>query len=133
MKQYQLEAEQPTLTAKVLCGAKKGYEGDVTFSKDEILSTLDGINQQRVRSGQRTIACIVTEGTLLGRATQSAYREEVYNLDFTWSARVEQIPPKEFYADVCEYVEAIGIKLGQERMYVQFQGRTSVYKRNEKE
>ena len=105
----------------------------MAFSKDDLLITLEGINEERVRVGQRTIACIVTEGTLLGRATESAYREEVYNLDFTWSARLEQISPDTFYNDVCEYAEAVGVQLEQERMYVQFQGRTSVYKRNEKE
>ena len=76
------------------------------------------------------MGCIITEGTLIGRTTKSEYREGVYYLDFTWSPRVEPIGDVEFFELVAAYTFELGASLGQERMYVQYQGNTTVYKQD---
>ncbi|MBT5021412.1 hypothetical protein HOK51_09675 [Candidatus Woesearchaeota archaeon] len=131
MKHYKFEATEKNLKGTITCGSKVGYEGDSKFDLTQVLDILDQINKELNLEGIASIPCIVVEGELVGRSDLEKYREKIYNLNFAWCPRVPAPSTDDFYETLKQYVNRLGNKMQQERIYVEFEGDTVVYKRKD--
>jgi len=123
---YFIEAERETLKGVVICGSNAGYEEIKQFSLEKLLSSLQEANHAISALGLNTIPCIVQEAALIGRSTNTPYRESVYLLNFSWSPRMPELDKAEFYKSLLQYASLIGRKLEQERVYIEFDGKTII-------
>ncbi|MBI2102239.1 hypothetical protein HYT55_00225 [Candidatus Woesearchaeota archaeon] len=130
MRFYQREARGATLKGIITCGARVGYEDGREFDLEETISVLNEINRERSESGAMTLPCIIKEGTLIGRSADSDYREQIYQLEFSWSPRYKEIPRDTFREALLAYADELGQRMEQQRMYVEFDGETTVLKRS---
>jgi len=129
MRFYNQEARSLSLKGVITCGSKAGYDNGQEFSLEQTIGFLNGINEERSERKEITIPCIVREGTLVGRSTDSDYRERVYQLEFSWSPRSKAIPPETFRDALLSYADELGQRMGQQRMYVEFENETYVIKK----
>ena len=125
MDQYLEEAARNTLKGVVTCGARAGYEGSKLFSLEDVIDFVASAHEQIPTS----IPCIIREGTLVGRTDTTQYREKTYTFEFSWSPR--RVPPENevFYAVLLKYAHLLGISMQQERVYVEFEGKTRILKK----
>ncbi len=128
MKFYHQEARGPTLKGIITCGARAGYDGGQEFNLEQTIGFLNDINGERSGRREITIPCIVKEGTLIGRWSDSDYRERVYQLEFSWSPRYTAIPKETFRDALLSYADELGQRMEQQRMYVEFEDETFVLK-----
>ncbi len=126
---YNLEARAKTLKGTVTVGSREGYSGK-EFEIDRVELELDNINVKLSGRGLRTIPCIITNGKLIGRSSggSAKYAERVYRLEFSWSPRSPKMGKKEFNSILMDYATGLGCRLKQERVYIEFDGKTSVLK-----
>src|SRR3989344_3329689 len=129
MAQYNREAIASSLTGSITCGSRCGYEGSKEFTLEETLDILDGINRNIGDTGLQPIPYIVREGVLVGRASTDIYREKVFTMDFSWSPRAPEMERNTFYETLIEYANILGTRMEQERVYVEFDGKTEVLKK----
>jgi len=124
---YQIEAKKNSLKGTITCGSRVGYNtGAKEFSLEETLTILDETNKQVTTQGLRALPCIVTEGTLVGRSESGNYHERVYILNFSQSPRTEPIADSKFHESLLAYAQGMGKTMGQERVYIDFNGQTEV-------
>jgi hypothetical protein len=128
MKSYTLEAYGKTSSAVVTLGAREGYEGSKEYSLEELMRMIDELNMQRNSQNLKNLNCIVSEAHLIGRAGDSSYKERLYELKFSQSPRVKAIDNGEFFDIVKEYASALGSSMKQQRVYIEFNGDTYVFK-----
>ncbi|MEI6731655.1 MAG: hypothetical protein WCK90_03155 [archaeon] len=124
---YEQEAVAETLNSRVTIGAREGYDGQKEYSLEEVLEKVESINGE-LTGDLKPLNCIVSEGHLVGRSGDSTYREKVYCLDFKWSPRSETMGEANFLRMTKEYAFRMGKKMNQERVYIDFKGRTYVLK-----
>lgn len=132
MEEYEIEASEVALSGRIVCGSTEGY--DSTGGKDSLEQTLgflDEINRDMCDRSLSPIPCIVSQGVLIGRATSGQYREDVYTLDFSWSPRSKPMDKNVFLDTLVQYAVGLGQKMKQTRMYLEFEGKTTVLKRKE--
>ena len=129
MEHYDVEACATTLKGTVTCGSSCGYGGGKEFTLEETLDILDGVNKEIVDDGFSPIPCILREGVLAGRASSESYREKVFSMNFSWSPRVAPMDKTIFYETLLKYANVLGQKMGQERMYLEFDNQTEVLKK----
>jgi hypothetical protein len=129
MRNYDLEASGSSIKGAITCGSEEGYDGGRKFGLAQALGFLDEVNEELSTEGFSPIPCILTEGTLVGRSDSGLYRETVYTLSFSWSPRVPAPDRETFRNTLMEYADRIGSRMGQVRMYVEFEGETSVLKK----
>lgn len=132
MKNYRLETKGISLKGIITCGARAGYSGEKEFSLEEALVFLEDINKARDAHGQVIPSCMIIESTLLGRAGNHEYREQVYKVELSWSPRSGQLGSDEFCEILFQYADQLGLKAQQERMYIEFEETTYVFKRSKK-
>ena len=130
MNNYSLETKGKTLKGIIICGAREGYTGTKENSLDEVLDALDDINQARKKNELPIPSCMVSEAILIGRSQEEKYREKVYKFEFSWSPRAKPTTETIFHEALVQYVNALGSKLKQERVYLEFDGKTWAYKQN---
>ena len=128
MEKYRLEASSKSLKGRVICGAGSGYTASNVFSLEQVLDFLDEINLDFEERKIKTIPCFVKEGVIVGRASTSKYRAKTYDFEFSWSPRIGPIKSIDFYKSLVEYAKQLGDKLGQVRVYVEFGGKTTIFK-----
>jgi len=131
---YDLEARAKTQKGTVTVGSREGYAGK-EFDLNRVEEAVDKANLSVRGQGFNPVPCIISQGRLIGRAGVSgggnAYREGVYRLEFALSPRVPAMNKKNFYKLIVAYATEIGETLKQERVYVEFDGWTSVLKARE--
>lgn len=128
---YLQEAVGPTLTGVVTVGSRVGYEDDRGDSLLEPRIVLGKINEKFDGSIWPTIPCAVREEGLVGRATGLMHQKKQkkqYRLTFSWSPRLASISANKFYDGLCEYGFRLGRELEQEKVYIDFDGNTLVFK-----
>ncbi len=129
---YETEAKGKTLSGIVTLGSKPGYNSDFTYHLNDIVYQLSTINKVRSTAQELVIPCIVQEGTLVGRAGDDEYVEDVYRCNFSWSPRsILQIPKDDFHRALRSYASSLGNALQQERVYIEYDGTTEVLKKKE--
>jgi hypothetical protein len=130
---YRLEAMAETLKGIVTCGSREGYTGR-SFGLPRVEKSLDETNVEVARRGLTPLPCIITSGKLVGRSEDGGarYTEGVYRLEFALSPRSKKMSKREFQSVLIAYAEGIGSKLKQERVYVEFGGKTSVIRKIKK-
>ena len=126
MNYYDLESSGSSLKGTIICGSTPGYEGGQSFDLEQTLALFDDVNREIVDGGLAPIPCVVTEGTLIGRTDSELYREGVYTFAFSWSSRVPAPSKDIFHQTLIQYADRLGNKMGQTRMYVEFEGNTAV-------
>lgn len=130
MDNYNLEKSSRSLTGKIICGSRCGYDSDKEFGLEETLALIEETNKEISDEGLTTIPCIVQEGTLIGRASTENYREQVYTLNFSHSPRLNPIKSDTFYNTLLLYADKLGNKMQQTRMYIEFNGNTTILKKS---
>ena len=126
MDHYNRESFGPSLKGTIICGSTSGYEGGQGFDLEQTLALFDNVNREIIDNDLAPIPCIVNEGTLIGRTDLGLYREEVYTFAFSWSPRVPAPGKDVFHQTLMEYADRLGNKMVQTRMYVEFDGNTTV-------
>ncbi|MDP3882218.1 MAG: hypothetical protein Q8Q31_05065 [Nanoarchaeota archaeon] len=130
MENYNIEASGVALKGIITCGSLEGYESTgASFTLENLLGFLDETNKEILEEGLKPIPCIIYQGTLVGRSNSGQYREEVYTLDFSWSPRVGAPLKEVFLKTLMEYADRLGKKMKQTRIYVEFEGKTTVLKK----
>lgn len=131
MDYYSIEKTAESLTGKITCGSKIGYCLDSReFNLGWLIQFINETNKEIIDEGSITLPCIIQEGTLIGRANTKDYCEKVYNLNFLHSPRSNPIDSETFYNTLLMYADKIGNKMQQERMYVEFDGNTTIIRNN---
>ena len=125
MNKYIEEAAENTLKGIVTCGARAGYEGNKQFSLDDVIDFVARAHEQV----PTPIPCIIREGTLMRRTDTTEYKEKIYTLEFLWSPRKAPLENDVFYARLLHYAQMLGTQMQQERVYVEFEGKTIVLKK----
>ena len=129
MGDYILEASAPTLVGRLTLGSRAGYEDGKEFSLTDLEDFLHNVNDVFGKSNLWIpIPSIINEGKLVVKTGDSRYGEKVYRLDFALSPRAEPISRNSFYETLCEYGFVLGRILKQQRVYVDFEGTTYVFK-----
>ncbi len=123
------EAAGPSLKGRVICGSEVGYAGGRRFSLEEVITHLSEISGELALAGYPAIPFIITEGALFGRSESGSYQESVYTLNFSWSPRIPSPTPEEFSTALQAYAANLGSRLSQERVYVEFDGTTTILKK----
>ena len=127
---YEREAIAPSLKGIITCGSASGYENSENVSLEKLLFHIKEINEEFVAERKNIIPCIVRKGNLIGRASDSSYKETIYTIEFSYSPRLMQIQRDTFYETLIEYANRIGNRMQQERIYLEFDCKTEVLKRN---
>ena len=128
MNSYRQEAYGKASFAVATLGAREGYDGKKEYSLDEILSMLDEINKDRSLKQFPTLNCMVSEAHLVGRSGDSSYREKLYKLNFAQSPRFKNLSSGDFFVIVKEYAFTLGSSMKQQRVYIDFENYTHVFK-----
>lgn len=131
MGRYHIESEGRVLSGKIICGSLVGYTGDKCYSLDDLVNFVDISNVTKPEN-LPVIPCILYEGKLVSRSGNQTYVEKVYELNFACSPRIEQPSKESFYRSLIDYAEQIGLNMEQERIYVEFEGKTVVLKNGNK-
>ena len=130
MGQYEREANANTLKGFITMGLRPGYRaGAAVLAPQDALGLLSDVNAEMSGSDMTPIPCKCTEGTLVMWSGGQEYREPVVTMEFSWSPRQEPMAPDAFERTLFEYADRLGGRLGQERVYVEFGGRTTVLRR----
>ncbi|MBS3083714.1 hypothetical protein J4423_02835 [Candidatus Pacearchaeota archaeon] len=129
VKNYQKETEAETLKGTITCGSKVGYSGKEKFSLGQITNIVEKTHNEIASKDMKSISCIISNGKLVMNTSKGIYKEEVYLLDFLWSPLSIPIDKKTFYQTLVEYLDLIGTAMRQERMYLDFENKTYVFKR----
>ncbi len=129
MDNYRLEAEINTLKGTIICGSREGYSGNIEHSLEEVLSIIDEINVGRVQRRLPISNIMINEVMLIGRSGDAKYHEKVYKIELSWSPRAEPIKVDTFREVLHQYADELGVRLKQERVYLDFDGMTYAYKR----
>lgn len=132
MTQYVKEAVAISLKGSITCGSRCGYEGNKGLTLEETINILERVNREIADAGSQSIPCIVREGVLVGRTDTQNYREIVYTMEFSWSPRAKPMKRDTFYEKLLEYADKLGQAMEQERIYVEFDGKTEVLKKRNK-
>lgn len=128
--EFYLEAHAPALKAIVTVGARPGYdESAVPFSLEHVANIVSASHHEIESAGKRSIPAIISQGTLVGRSTNSDYREGIYSIDFTLSPRVEPMSNDDFWEVVSTYAQIIGRELKQERVYIDYRNKTLILRK----
>lgn len=134
---YEQEAKGDTLKGTINLGARSGYDSQEPkakeFSLEDVVEILNKINSEFASQELQRIPCIVREGLLVGRTETENYRERIYSFEFLWSPRAEPMQSDVFYNALLEYGKALGEKMQQQRLYLEFNGSTEVWKLKESE
>ncbi len=125
---YTLEAEAEIMRGRVICGSRRGYTKAEELSLPKICDAIARIHQGFNERGKPTLPCIVSEGHLIGRTGEEAYRERVFYCDFSQSPRIERLDNATFQESVREYARELGKEFNQTRMYIEMDGRVEVWK-----
>jgi hypothetical protein len=129
MSSYFHEAEASMLSGVITVGATAGYAAEgTTFSLDDTLDIIHDVNKRFDNSIWPLVPSMVREEHLVGRASESKYQEKLYKLTFAWSPRQAALSNNTFFEGLCEYGFKIGREMQQQRVYVDFQGQTHVFK-----
>ncbi|MBI5002332.1 hypothetical protein HZC31_03035 [Candidatus Woesearchaeota archaeon] len=128
MTNYIPEAIGRTIHGIITVGSVAGYEKGRVFSFAETQDIVDKINNGFDNSVWVQIPCMIREEHLVGRTGGSGYREKLYRMTFAWSPRANPISSNSFFESLCEYAFRLGTELSQQRVYLDFDGKTSVFK-----
>jgi hypothetical protein len=131
MMTYDREALSDSLKGRITCGSTKGYRFFQDISIEETVRIIGKIHDEITKKGLEAIPCIISEGRLVGRAETSKYFETVYHIEFSWSPRLIPIERDHFYQILVEYAQRIGDAMSQERIYLEFEGKTEVFKKRQ--
>ena len=131
MTKYIKEATRKNLKGRLICGAGSGYKPKKILTLQQILNFLEEINNHFESRKTKTIPCIVKEGVVIGRTSDSQYKAKIYDLEFSWSPRARPISKKEFLKILTEYAIRLQKKIGLKRVYIEFGGRTTIFKKIE--
>jgi hypothetical protein len=127
-KDYELEANRIALKGTVILGSKMGYTGKGVFVVEDIARVLDEVNVYRVAMGKTAVPCLISEAELVGRTGDAKYQEKVFRLEFSISPRSPPMAQAKFYCALSEYANALGVKLKQTRVYLEFDYDVTVLK-----
>ena len=129
MANYEVEAQGNIQNCVITCGARVGYEGDREVSLDEVIVILGAAHKEVAADNILIpIPCIVREGTLVGRSEGMDYTEKVYSFNFARSPRLPEISDEVFEKSIYGYAFRLGEKMGQEKVYLDYKGRTTVFR-----
>ncbi len=126
MTDYEVEATRDTLKGIVTCGARAGYQRTKQYQLDDVVDLLAHLHEEINPS----IPCIIREGRLVGRVDTSEYVERVYSFEFFWSPRQDPIGKEVFQSTLLHYAQRLGEGMRQERVYIEYEGKTTVLKRS---
>ncbi len=129
---YLVEASRDTMGGTLVLGSVVGYVRGAAFRPEEIIRHIHEINGEREAAARKTVACMVSESVLVGRSGESGYQEKVFNVRFSVSPRAQRIDRTTFYGVLLEYASALGGRLKQTRVYIDFEGKTVALKAKEK-
>lgn len=127
-KDYELEASRSVIKGTVILGSKVGYIGKGVFVLTDIAKVLDEVNIYRAATGKTAIPCLISEAELVGRTGDAKYQETVFRLEFSISPRWPAMGQAKFYSALSEYANALGVKLKQTRVYIEFGDEVTVLK-----
>ncbi len=125
---YYLEAQRETQTGTIVIGARVGYKGPNTFTLEDVATNLNAINKQI----GYPLNALINPRELVGRSGDSSYRETVFEIDLSTSPRGRALPREKFLKALEFYVTELGSKMQQERVYLEYDGITRVYRVGEK-
>jgi hypothetical protein len=125
---YSQEAMGPTLSGIITVGSVAGYDNGKNFSLSQAQEAIDKINKKLDSSIFTSIPCMIHEAHLVGRAGGSDYSEKLYKMTFAHSPRLNPISQNTFFETLCEYGFRLGRELEQQRVYVDFNDQTLVFR-----
>jgi hypothetical protein len=123
---YSSEIKSETLKGIVTLGSREGYDCKCEISLEQMLRFIHEANVEVQTADLPSIPCIVREGILIGRASETNYQEKVYSLEYLWSPRSKTLPKEQFYNTLIAYADCLGKKTKQNRVYVEFEGMTEI-------
>ncbi len=128
MKNYAMEASRNAMRGTVLLGSRIRYSGKQVFTVKQIAKIVDDINVLRVVTSRETVPCLISESLLVGRTGDAKYQERLFKLEFSISPRWPAMTQARFYRVLSEYANALGVKLKQTRVYIEFDDNIAVLK-----
>ena len=124
---YIKEKEGIILKGVITCGSKVGYNGKEEIDYEKIVGILEKSHKSIEDIGMKPIPCVISRGELIMKTNKGNYKEKVYFLNFSSSPRFP-MDKKTFYNTLIEYINIIGYVSKQERIYLEFNNKTIVFK-----
>lgn len=126
---YKQEAIGKTLKATLTLGAREGYDGQKEYTLQEVIEKVNDAHTEIQRGGISPLNCMISESHLVGRSGDSSYQEKLFLLNFAWSPRAGEPNKNKFFETIKSYAFRLGDKMKQQRVYLEFDGSTLVFKR----
>ena len=101
---------------------RKTQTGILTL--EDVVQKVDAVHKK----SSQPLNGIISQGELVGRSGDSSYRETVFRIALSTSPRSKALSQKDFLNALEVYATELGSDMKQERVYLECNGVTYVYK-----